>query len=150
MCATATRSPGWRPRHGLRPFGACVSYIPWATGLTMPVSSSCSPKDAYLENAGLHDYTRAGLNADPPSRRGCADPRKPRPAHAAACLAAAVALGFGFAYDASAKTSRGLIWPFGYTRLWSYYNSESPPSPSAPLSLPTTTVGRSPPGARFA
>ena len=42
------------------------------------------PRDAYPENAGPHDYTRAVLNADPSSRRRRARPHKPRPASALA------------------------------------------------------------------
>ena len=66
------------------------------------------PQDAYPENAGPHDYTRAVVDADSSPRRRRAGPRKARPAPALACLAAAVALGFGLAHDVSAETWRGL------------------------------------------
>ena len=66
------------------------------------------PQDDYPDNAGPHDCIWAVLSADPPSRRRRSGPRKPRPAHALACLAAAVVLGLGLAHDAAAKTWRGL------------------------------------------
>ena len=65
-------------------------------------------QDAYPENAGPHDYTRAVLNASPSPRRRRSGPRKPGPAPALACIAAAVALAFGLAHDVSAETWRGL------------------------------------------
>ena len=49
------------------------------------------PQEAYPENSGPHDYTRAVLNADPPRRRRRAGPRNPGPASAIACLAVIVA-----------------------------------------------------------
>ena len=66
------------------------------------------PQDAYPENTGPHDYTRAVLNANPPPRRRRSDPRESRPAPALACLAAVVALGFGLSQHAAAETWRGL------------------------------------------
>ena len=65
-------------------------------------------QDDYPANGGLHDYTRAVLNANPPPKRRRAGPRKPGPAPALACIAAAVALAFGLAHDVSAETWRGL------------------------------------------
>ena len=52
-------------------------------------------QDAYAANVGPHDYTRAVLRAEPLPKRRLAGSRKPRAAHALACLAAAVALGLG-------------------------------------------------------
>ena len=57
------------------------------------------PQDAYPENTGPHDYTRAMLSANPPPKRRRAGPGKPRPARALACFAAVVALGFGLAHS---------------------------------------------------
>ena len=65
------------------------------------------PQDAYPDNAGPHDYTRAVLNARPePHRRPRARPRGARSRLALGCLAGLVALGLGGA--ASAETWRGL------------------------------------------
>ena len=60
------------------------------------------PQDAYPENAGPHDYTRAVLRASPPTRRR----RRPRAGFPLACVAAVFA--FGLAAGASAETWRGL------------------------------------------
>ena len=65
-------------------------------------------QDAYPENAGPHDYTRAVLNASPAPRRRRSGPRTPRPASALACLTAVFALAFGLAHDTAAETWRGL------------------------------------------
>ena len=67
------------------------------------------PQDAYPENTGPYDYTRAVLNANPPPpKRRRAGPRNLRPAPALACLVAAVVLAFGLGHGASAETWRGL------------------------------------------
>ena len=60
------------------------------------------PQDAYAENAGPHDYTRAVLRAtpSPPRRRGSAS------RFALTCVAAVAALGL--VVGASAETWRGL------------------------------------------
>ena len=60
------------------------------------------PQDAYAENAGPHDYTRAVLRATPlpPRRRGSSS------RFALTCIAAVAALGF--VAGASAETWRGL------------------------------------------
>ena len=65
-------------------------------------------QDAYPENAGPHDYTRAVLNANPAPRRRPSGPRGPRPASALASVAAVFALAFGLAHDVSAETWRGV------------------------------------------
>ena len=65
------------------------------------------PQDAYPDQAGVHDYTRAVLNAEPPPlepRR--ARPRGPGSSLAISCLVAVVALGL--VSGASAETWRGL------------------------------------------
>ena len=67
------------------------------------------PHDAYPANSGPHDYSRAVLTADPSSRRRRPAPRKQRPAHSLACLAAADVLGFELAHDVSVEAWRGLI-----------------------------------------
>lgn len=63
------------------------------------------PQDAYPENTGPHDYTRAVLSANPP-----AQPRRRasrhRPPLALACFAGLLALGL--VDSASAETWRGL------------------------------------------
>ena len=65
------------------------------------------PQDGYRDHAGLHDYTRAVLRANPPSRqRRRVPPRGPRSRLALGCLAAVVALGL--VDVASAETWRGL------------------------------------------
>ena len=61
------------------------------------------PQDAYAENAGPHDYTRAVLRAEPsPARRRGSASR-----FALTCIAAVAALGL--VAGASAETWRGLI-----------------------------------------
>ena len=66
------------------------------------------PQDAYPENAGAHDYTRAVLNADSPAGRRRPAPRMHRPAQALTSFAAAVALALALAHHASAEMWRGL------------------------------------------
>ena len=60
------------------------------------------PQDAYPENAGPHDYTRAVLRAAPSPRRRRGSPSR----FALACVAAVFT--FGLAAGASAETWRGL------------------------------------------
>ena len=48
--------------------GVRSTFTPWATGPTMRVISSSSPRNAYPDHAGPHDYTRAGLNTNPAPR----------------------------------------------------------------------------------
>ena len=67
------------------------------------------PQDAYPENAGPHDYTRAVLEANPsPPRRRLAGPRSGHSGATLASLAAAFLLTVGLVPDASAETWRGL------------------------------------------
>ena len=65
------------------------------------------PQDAYPENAGPHDDTRAVLNATPPaSRRPRTRPRRARSALALGCLVGV--FGLGVVDGVSAETWRGL------------------------------------------
>ena len=64
------------------------------------------PQDAYPENAGPHDYTRAMLSAEPSPPRHGPRSRGPGSSLALSCLAAVVALGL--VASASAETWRGL------------------------------------------
>ncbi|MCY4468427.1 MAG: hypothetical protein OXC08_06865 [Thiotrichales bacterium] len=67
------------------------------------------PQDAYPDNTGPHDYTRAVLEARPsPPRRRCGRPPSGRSGVTLAFLAAALVLGLGLVPDASAGTWRGL------------------------------------------
>ena len=86
-------------------------------------------QDAYPENGGPRDYTRAVLDAGPPARRRRAGPSNPRPP-VLACLAAVVVLALGLARDASAETWRGLTVvpehrcsPYDKHRDYSYFQS---------------------------
>ena len=63
------------------------------------------PQDAYPDNAGPHDYTRAVLNAGPPPRAR-RRARRRTPSLASAFLAGVLALGL--AHNTSAETWRGL------------------------------------------
>ena len=64
-------------------------------------------QDAYPENVGPHDYTRAVLNATPPaSRRPRTRPRRARSALALGCLVGVFVLGV--VQGVSAETWRGL------------------------------------------
>ena len=65
------------------------------------------PQDAYPENAGLHDYTRAVLSAEPSPPRRRPRSRGSGPRFALACVAALAA--FGLVAGASAETWRGLV-----------------------------------------
>ena len=63
------------------------------------------PQDAYPENSGPHDYTRAVLEANPsPPRRRRPSPRGSRSGVTLASLAAALVLGIGLV------RARGLHW----------------------------------------
>ena len=67
------------------------------------------PQDAYPENSGPHDYTRAVLEANrSPPRRRRAGPRSGRPGATLASLAAVLLLGLGLVPDVSAEPWRGL------------------------------------------
>lgn len=65
------------------------------------------PQDAYPDNAGPHDYTRAVLNANPPPlQRHRARTRRRQSRLAVAYLAGLLA--FGLVHSASAETWRSL------------------------------------------
>ena len=66
------------------------------------------PQDAYPDNTGRHDYTRAVLKAGPAPRRRRARPHSGGPGAMLACLAAVLVLAIDLVPDASAETWRGL------------------------------------------
>ena len=68
------------------------------------------PQDAYPDNTGPHDYTRAVLDANPsPPKRRRERPLCGRSAVTFASLVAVLVLGLGLVPDASAETWRGLV-----------------------------------------
>ena len=78
------------------------------------------PQDAYPENTGAHDYTRAVLNANPPPKRRRAGPGKPRPAHPLGCFA--VVGGPSWIESAWRVTwCGGVCGPRARTRSWVPY-----------------------------
>ena len=67
------------------------------------------PQDAYPDNAGPHDYTRAVLEANPSSPRRRRERRHSAcPGATLSCLAAVVVLALSLVPEASAETWRGL------------------------------------------
>ena len=89
------------------------------------------PQDAYPENSGAHDYTRAVLEANPsrPRRRRAGPPRG-RSGATLASLAAVLFLAIGLVPDASADMWRGLVVapehrcaPYGKKRDYPYPQS---------------------------
>ena len=67
------------------------------------------PQDAYPDNSGPHDYTRAVPQVNPSPPRGRrAGPRTARSGVPLASLAVVLVLGIAFVPDASAETWRGL------------------------------------------
>ena len=107
VCDLATPSPGSRRRRGRPRCGARSNSPLWAIGPTICASLPWSPRDAYPDNAGPHDYTRAVLNANPPPlQRHRARTRRRQSRLAVACLAGLLA--FGLVHSASAETWRSL------------------------------------------
>lgn len=79
----------------------------WTAGARQLVAF---PQDAYPDNSGPHDSTRAVLEANPssPPRRRRERPHSRRSGANLACLAAALLLAISLVPDTSAETWRGL------------------------------------------
>ena len=106
MCDTAMRSRGWKRRRRRPRFGVPLDLHRMGDWTNDARQLAVFPQDAYPENSGPHDYTRAVLSAEPSSPRRRTRPRSTGSRFALACVAAVTALGI--VSGVSAETWRGL------------------------------------------